>query len=889
MRSLDLLKFFFETEIFNQNGLKSDTIQNEIKKYLDKIDNYIREKEFLFEENIEENINEFNIVQIKRIFINLYDINQKNSTCLSSFLRDHDYDIGAKEREKLKEYLDYRDNEILSDLLCYDGRIEDIVQHFIMINDISENEQYEIAKNMFIEQVLEQYKNLSSTKINDKIYDRILAIYSAFIQHNELRKEENILNLYKENEEEILKILGEEFASKFYEELFELNRTNTRKKIASKFSKIFLKIRQEKYQKDNPSSKVTSNCDWNKLVSLLIEDYECIYFKITEEFFLKYNNYENFINLLLNTIKELYRLLKNHRLLIIKIENIYVDGKNIKWDIYSKLCIFGENFREETLGSYYDPSQLYVDYLQQRYPNIVIEEDIKKSIELSYKNNTDIFLKEILIQIYPENDIIELIEVYKNYKKAYLGFTYIDTFILNRQGSYYNEIKKYNYFNELLLIFEKNRVESMKIPCPSCGSLKISGNSFPKVGVRSWECKNLFCPDRSKSNRGKRYSERTIIMQYGYENRLDEIERELINYWRKDITSIDKENKIIEMLIKYYTFSNEKVLMVNTLDNEVAFGKSLQRKIDTVNLFNIYKMDLLPNIYYEFFKQKKGFLQNVFYTTNRKKGSYKVIRKKDDISIVQGNSLDYFSVPSIFGVKGMITSPPYYNARDYSIWSNIYSYLNDMFAIIKSSLNSLKENGIFLYNIGDITGNPNNIVYSKMGEKKIPLGAYAILLFQEAGYELVENYIWFKREPQSQRHKNDGKNTPLYQNPMNTYEHMLLFKRSGDKININNKENISSKWLENTIVEIEPVRKINSKKENILGHSAPFPYELPEFLIKLFTEVGDIILDPFLGSGTTLIEAKKLGRKGIGIELLEEYVKLASQRIEETPFQKTLY
>lgn len=876
MNSFNLLKNFLEKEILNLENLNDDIIQNEIKNCLNKLEESLKKNSFIKEENISGIDN----ILIKRIFINLYDINKKNSTTLSNDLRKFKYSTGAKERKILKEYLDYRDENILKELDFYNPEVKEIIHLIIEKNNIVEDIQYEIAKNMFVEQILEQKSKLNLTKINKKIYDKILAIYSAFIQHNELKKEESILKIYDENKKEIFDILGERFSQEFYNELTQINKIDTRKKIASVFSKTFLKIRQKKYQKENPSSITIFDYDWNHLESLFIEDYECIYFKITQMFFSKYNDYDKFINLLLNILKELYRLLKNHRLLIIKIENIYINGKNIKWDIYSKLSIYGENLKKEKLGTYYEPSKLFVDYLNQRYPNIKITENIIENIKISYETKNNYLIRDTLVQNYPEDDLVELIEIYNNYEEAYLGFTYIDTFILNKKGQYQNEIREYNYYNELLLIFEKNRIESTKIPCPSCGSLKISGNSFPKIGIRSWECKNLLCPDRSKSNRGKRYSERTINMQYGYENTVDPIEKKLINYWRKDITTISEENQIIEMIIKYYTFSDEKVLMVNCLDDEIIFGQNLKRNIEAITLYNIHKVDLLPNIYFKFFKQKKGFLQNIFYESNREKEDFKIIRKENDINIIHGNCLDYFAVPLTTKVKGMVTSPPYYNARDYSIWNNIYSYLNDMFTIIKRSLDSLKENGVFLYNIGDITGNPNNIVYSNMGDKKIPLGAYTILLFQEAGYELVENYIWYKKEPQSQRHKNDGKNTPLYQNPMNTYEHMFVFKRIGDSVEIYNDKKISNKWLENTIVEIEPVKKINSKKENILGHSAPFPSELPEFLIKLFTKEGDIVLDPFLGSGTTLIEAKKLNRKGIGIELLEEYVQLAIKRIE---------
>lgn len=68
-----------------------------------------------------------------------------------------------------------------------------------------------------------------------------------------------------------------------------------------------------------------------------------------------------------------------------------------------------------------------------------------------------------------------------------------------------------------------------------------------------------------------------------------------------------------------------------------------------------------------------------------------------------------------------------------------------------------------------------------------------------------------------------------------------------------------------------------SKKR--VGHPAPFPVELPYRCIKMFSFVGDTVLDPFLGSGTTLIAAGNTGRKGLGIEVDEEYCKLAQERI----------
>ena len=82
-------------------------------------------------------------------------------------------------------------------------------------------------------------------------------------------------------------------------------------------------------------------------------------------------------------------------------------------------------------------------------------------------------------------------------------------------------------------------------------------------------------------------------------------------------------------------------------------------------------------------------------------------------------------------------------------------------------------------------------------------------------------------------------------------------------------ENIVLKWRRD-ICKISPVIKINNKKENKLGHTAPFPQEIPEMAIEYFSYKGDVVLDMFAGSFTTAIVSQKKDRIGIGFELRKD-------------------
>jgi len=278
-----------------------------------------------------------------------------------------------------------------------------------------------------------------------------------------------------------------------------------------------------------------------------------------------------------------------------------------------------------------------------------------------------------------------------------------------------------------------------------------------------------------------------------------------------------------------------------------------------------------------------------------------------------------------------VTSPPYYNAREYSQWETVNDYMNDMKIIFTKTYQCLKNHKYIVINVGDVSC---QVGKAKWSVRKLPLGAMFTMMFEDIGFEFIDDFIWDKGEPQSKRHLGNPP-YPFYQYPVNCYEHILVFaKHELDKTKIpcpdcnktivvsNSQSSIGvqswecknpncstksehgrgkrfsersimmndyqteenyieeefvKKWRRD-IVKINPVVKINCKGENTLGHTAPYPEDIPEMAIRYYSGVGDIVVDMFSGSGTSCLVAKKLKRNYIGFELNKEFCDLSLQR-----------
>lgn len=222
----------------------------------------------------------------------------------------------------------------------------------------------------------------------------------------------------------------------------------------------------------------------------------------------------------------------------------------------------------------------------------------------------------------------------------------------------------------------------------------------------------------------------------------------------------------------------------------------------------------------------------------------------------------------------VVTSPPYFNAPfDYKgLFKSYEQYLGVLKNMAKEAFRVLSEGRIFVLNIDDMLVN---------GEK-FPIVADATKILQEAGFNYRDRIIWKKPDGYLRISRRSGvllKNPyPMYFYPDNLLESVIIFQKGKfdyktiskevrKKSIINTDEFQKNKWFM-TLWDMNNVMPGSPLEKDI----AAFPEELPYRAIKLFSYVGETVLDPFSGSGTTMKIARKLGRNSIGIEIKKELV-----------------
>lgn len=259
-------------------------------------------------------------------------------------------------------------------------------------------------------------------------------------------------------------------------------------------------------------------------------------------------------------------------------------------------------------------------------------------------------------------------------------------------------------------------------------------------------------------------------------------------------------------------------------------------------------------------------------------------------TVVTGNTLEVLAtLPSEF-VQTVITSPPYWSLRDYSIPEQIGleidpdTYIASLVKVFDEVKRVLRPDGSMWLNIGDSYTSGGRTW--RAPDKKNPARAMSTrpptpdglkpkeligipwklaFALQQAGWYLRADVIWRKPNAQPESVKD---------RPTRSHEYMFLLTKSERYLYDNqavreaNDRNVRSVWDVNTM----PLKNV---------HFATFPPKLVEPCVLLSSREGDIVLDPFLGSGTVGVVAVELGRAFLGIELNPEYVEIARRRFQQ--------
>jgi DNA modification methylase len=215
----------------------------------------------------------------------------------------------------------------------------------------------------------------------------------------------------------------------------------------------------------------------------------------------------------------------------------------------------------------------------------------------------------------------------------------------------------------------------------------------------------------------------------------------------------------------------------------------------------------------------------------------------------------------------MVTSPPYNVTKEYDEDLSLKEYLQLLRKVFSETYRVLVNGGRACVNVANLGRRPY-----------LPLSDYISQIMIEIGFQMRGEIIWNKGA--SAGVSMAWGSWQSASNPVlrDVHEYIMVFsKGSFTRKKPDDKENTISR--EQFMEWTKSVWTMNPESAKKVGHPAPFPIELPYRLIQLYSFKGDVILDPFLGSGTTAIAALNADRKYIGYDNDPEYVKLAEERI----------
>ncbi|MEK6893287.1 MAG: site-specific DNA-methyltransferase [Nanoarchaeota archaeon] len=253
--------------------------------------------------------------------------------------------------------------------------------------------------------------------------------------------------------------------------------------------------------------------------------------------------------------------------------------------------------------------------------------------------------------------------------------------------------------------------------------------------------------------------------------------------------------------------------------------------------------------------------------------------EKTNHKIIFGDSAKVLKTFSDNIFQLMVTSPPYWNVRDYGhsnqigFKDSLQEYLNKLNEVWKEVVRTLMPDGKIALNIG-------NIYYTEPDEKRRTTANLSYLLWKQLNdfkeLRFMGTIYWRKTTSRSGAVLFGSYPYPSNFMISSAVEPIHIFRKFGKREvlkDVKEKSKVTLKEFRQFRDAIWDINGVNDK------HAAAYPIDLPARFIKMFTFVDDLVLDPFVGSGTTTKAAKDLGRNSIGVDINPEFFKIIEEKV----------
>lgn len=238
---------------------------------------------------------------------------------------------------------------------------------------------------------------------------------------------------------------------------------------------------------------------------------------------------------------------------------------------------------------------------------------------------------------------------------------------------------------------------------------------------------------------------------------------------------------------------------------------------------------------------------------------------KDELNQIYVQSSEDMSQLPDSSVALMVTSPPYHVGKEYDSDGSFDEYLDMLTNVVEETERVLQPGGRMAINIAGLGRSPY-----------IPLSTYVDAIAIELGFLPRGQIVWVKGKGASGSCAWGSFQSPSNPTLRDLHEYVLVYSKGRFDRVVKGEATISKEDFMASTLSVWEMKPESAKK---VGHPAPYPVELPRRLIELYTYKDEIVLDPFMGSGTTALAAIQTGRHYIGYETSQDYVDLAEKRI----------